>query len=204
MDDLILYELDGYGLWAHPESKQARALAQGVPYENRLLEHTRGRYSGTVVDVGASIGNHSLFWWAQGLEVHAFEPNPSVFNHLLVNLAHNDATVSRYPHALSDEMMHGRLSNSMRLIEDPEGEIVAVRFDDVAVVEDVAMVKIDVEGHEPQVLAGMVAMLERDHPDLYVESHTPQARIDVQKVIERFGYKLAGTFKMGSRMDWWA
>jgi hypothetical protein len=87
--------------------------------------------------------------------------------------------------------------------DDPKGPCSAFPFDDSDHDGPVTMVKIDVEGHEPQVLQGMTQMLEQDRPDLYVESHTDSARQEVGFIIDPIGYRLEGSFRMGSRMDWW-
>ena len=133
MDELVLYELDGYSLWAHPDSRVASKLKLGVPYEAKLLNHTVGRYSGHVIDVGASIGNHSLFWWAQGLNVTAVEPNWPTFQHLQRNVKTNHAllTMRLWGVALSDKRTKGSIADSMAFQYDDGGDVDGIVFDSV-------------------------------------------------------------------------
>ena len=160
------------------------------------------------MDVGASIGNHTVYWAAKcGYQVAAFEPSPSRYQDLIRNLGANGliGKVKHHPFGLSDEFRTGTLTSASEWRDDPSGSLVAYVGDDLewALDGNVSMVKVDVEGHEPQVLAGMLHTLDRDGPDLYVESHTEAARADVFAVIEPLGYELVGEFAMGSRMDWW-
>lgn len=60
----------------------------------------------------------------------------------------------------------------------------AISIDDLKLPNEVALVKIDAEGHDLQVLRGMKALLVRDHPVLIVESHVPE----VIEFLETFGY----------------
>ena len=161
---------------------------------------------GWVLDVGASIGNHTVYWAAKcGYKVTAFEPDWSRYMDLVRNIAQNSVKVRRCRLALSDRDRTGILTSASEWRDDSVGPLSAFPFDGIPhIVDDpVSMVKVDVEGHEPQVLAGMLQTLDRDGPDLYVESHSEQARADVFSVIEPLGYELVGEFKMGSRMDWW-
>ena len=125
-------------------------------------------------DVGASIGFHSAFVGQRVDHTVAFEPVPYSSRKLVENLERNavDATVRR--HALSDT--DGELTltkkNSLRI---PEGEAVDCRVErgETTVADGVpapTMMKIDVEGAEGDVLAGMGEALA-DCRVVYLEVH---------------------------------
>src|SRR5690606_28744186 len=58
------------------EGRVASKLNNGEPYERKLLvDCYQQKPNGTVFDVGAHIGNHTLYFAAIcGLKVHAWEP----------------------------------------------------------------------------------------------------------------------------------
>jgi hypothetical protein len=66
----------------------------------------------------------------------------------------------------------------------------AVALDDwakSAAITQVDLVKIDVEGHEPEVLSGMVSLLA-NRPDVFVEILEERTAAAVRDVVTRFGY----------------
>ncbi|HEV2929907.1 MAG TPA: FkbM family methyltransferase, partial [Propionibacteriaceae bacterium] len=69
----------------------AKILRSGTPYEAGVLADMASLgLTGAAVDVGANIGNHSL-WLAVvcGLSVEAFEPDPANLSRLRHNVALN-------------------------------------------------------------------------------------------------------------------
>jgi len=59
---------------------QGKIAREGAPYELTMLRAMADRLSpgDLVLDIGANIGNHSLYLAAAGFTVHAFEPNASL------------------------------------------------------------------------------------------------------------------------------
>ncbi len=146
---------------------------------------TRGQC--VFVDVGANVGQHSLFMAAHGARVYAFEPFAPVREQLQRQLdANRLAQVSVYPVGLGDE--NSRLpffapsgSNSGIGSFDPGtaatgnrciGELALARADDYfpkQAIERIDLVKIDVEGFEKMTLAGMRETLRRTRPVIVCE-----------------------------------
>jgi FkbM family methyltransferase len=191
-------------------------LAHGEPYERKLLVdiHQHG-FTGTAFDVGAHIGNHTLYLAAIcGLQVHAWEPYDGSRSMLETNLALNpDLDVTVHAWAAGAENNHGRFTRGMWLEFDPtrdgdtlkldRGDIPVHRIDDHLDVTDLAVVKVDVEGMEPDVLAGMSDHLTRCRPVVYAETHTITADRNIGSVLEPLGYRRTGRIKMGSVMVRW-
>ena len=173
----------------------------GDPILRRLPELVDPRR--TAVDVGAYVGIYTYFLAKRCARVVAYEPNPDMAALLRLNAAENVEVVCR---ALSDRAGRGTLS--VPIIEgrqvhglgrvaadDEEGcarliEIELVRLVDEPL-ENVGFMKIDVEGHEENVLRGGETLIRRDRPVLLVEieeRHTGKPVTDTFASIERLGY----------------
>jgi FkbM family methyltransferase len=184
-------------------------------YENELLAALDSFLSsgqplrGYVLDVGANIGNHTIFFSQRFDAVHAFEPNPRTFGLLKLNTA-TYRNVNCHNLALSD--------NAARfgVVTDPSnigGARLVSLSDDLASscgVESVsldswvttldarvALMKVDVEGHEWQVFRGAQEVLLRDRPLVLFE----QAGIsqDVLTLLESLGYRSFAYFDVRLR-----
>jgi FkbM family methyltransferase len=168
-----------------------------------------------VVDVGANIGYlTSLAAVRAGSRgaVMAYEPHPVVFEMLAANVSkwsdrRDLAPVDLRQAALSDHdgtaalaagpLFEANMGLSALQADgaapsaDAEVHDVSVhRMDDVIADQPVALLKIDVEGHEPQVLAGAQRLLERGQiRDVIFEDHDdyPDAGTEI---VEAAGYTL--------------
>ncbi len=122
-----------------------------------------------VWDIGACIGDHTRFYLDIGKKVVAVEPNPLAFQ----CLAHNcpeaillNAAASSRPgmlHFITDDN-----AGASRIVRDGPIEIQAVRMDDLDL-SPPGFVKIDAEGWEYEVIAGMVNTLRANHPLMFIE-----------------------------------
>lgn len=144
----------------------------------------------TVVDVGANIGYYSLLSFAamRGTgRILSFEPNPVVFSRLARNIALNQAScVTAFNVAASSRtgvaeiLMSEGDSGLSRLIgtgdegKPPAGPIAScatVRLDDIVAdmgIETIRILKMDVEGHEAEVIRGAGGLLVRRVPEYVV------------------------------------
>lgn len=147
--------------------------------ETILVELVRRlRTPGIIVDAGAHIGNHTAFFaeYLPHLAIHAFEPWPANLDVLRRNVK-RFASVVVHAIALSDR------SGLLHLAEDPnlghvrvvEGggyAVDAAPLDAIGLPQGVTLLKVDVEGHEPEVLAGAAQTIERDRPQILIEDWT--------------------------------
>lgn len=138
------------------------------------------------LDVGANIGYYSLLasrLVGPGGSVVAVEASPATFQAFSDNLAINSVTNVRALNlAASDrpgrlKLYRGEEHNSGRatLVEghglELEAEVPAAPLNSILSAEEVRrlrLAKIDVEGAEAQVVAGMSALIEQGRPDLEV------------------------------------
>jgi len=180
------------------------ALNEGLPYEHKVLYHIyRQKLTGRAIDVGAHIGNHSL-WLALacGLQVEAFEPIEFSRTWQNVQLNCVEDLVNVHPCALGDRNSWATALGKGEIEEDSEGEIRITTLDEYKF-DDVSLIKIDVEGWEPAVLRGAQETIERCRPVLYVEGRTAADRTKNKRVLEKFGYIYSGhTFGATPLEEW--
>lgn len=177
-----------------------QAIAVWGRYERDELEllmrslGDRRAERGVCLDVGANIGNHSLFFADHFEEVFAFEPHPRTFALLRLN-AELKGNVRCFNVAASDAEGRARLAQRAdnvgmaSLHGDPAGgsvECRLCRIDDLPELtgRPVALMKVDVEGHEAAVLRGARAMLMRERPVVVFEQAAAEIRDGTSESIE--------------------
>lgn len=187
------------------------------PEELALLErHFKG---GLVVDVGANVGNHSLVLaqLERTTGVIAFEPNPQAFAMLQFNVAINglEQRITTHRLALSDRrgetllrQPHSNLGGSSLEATMPSraGVVAEHRCEMVCgsdwLPDPVALIKIDVEGHELSCLRGLLPVLERDRPLLFVEV-VEHHKSELLGLLDTHGYCVAEEFNRYKGMTNW-
>jgi FkbM family methyltransferase len=149
------------------------------PEELALIQDHFG--GGCFVDVGANVGNHTVFalTFLSPTKIIAFEPNPSAYNLLQINVVLNRHDIPAELHnvGLADietcasidaptfNLGRGRLK-----VDGKQGQIKIVRGDSLLLNEPhIGFVKIDAEGFEVEVMKGMVETLRKHKPMLFVE-----------------------------------
>lgn len=138
----------------------------------------------TVVDVGANIGVHTVFFAsrvAPGGRVFAFEPEPFNFRFLQTNVARNRLTnveclmegAGAHAGTLRLHLIAGTVGGhtAAAVAGAAAIDVAVVRLDDAMRERraHVDLIKIDVEGYEAQVLDGFTDTLQRDRPSLLIE-----------------------------------
>jgi len=180
---------------------QKTIRASGSFYEMDLLAETfeRVKQGNVVIDVGANIGNHTLFWAGIcGASVIAVEPNPSALEILYKNLALNglEARVSVISCAVSNHEGRGELAErqadnlgTAALRSDSGGSIRVDTVDRIASEGDVCLIKVDTEGHDLRVLKGAAGVLSRTSPFVYCEAAEDETRVLVDQYLGSRGYR---------------
>ncbi len=154
-------------------------------YELDLLEYIRKNFPvcKTIIDIGANIGNHSLYFheFIEHEEIYCFEPVHSNFNLLALNLKRPNSKCRLFEIALSDRHGDAPLYNSQPgnnggfSLEKyahsySAGQSVKTyTLDGSLHLEDITLMKIDVEAHELQVLNGARQTILRNKPAIFVE-----------------------------------
>jgi FkbM family methyltransferase len=158
----------------------------GQFYEAKDLRALRPYFAkgGVFVDIGANVGNHSLFaaLYLGAATVVPVEPNPLSYTLLLANVMANGLLakfdlrglgVGASDRAAGGFAMEVRTKNvgAARMLPG-EGDIEVRRGDDILADLVPAMIKIDVEGMEMDVLAGLQDTVTAHHPTMLVEVDT--------------------------------
>ena len=179
--------LDHYGQWCEQELK---LLAQVV------------KPTHVVIDVGANIGTHTVFFARQVTDqggVVAFEPQRLVFQNLCANVALNALT-----NVMARQQGVGSQTQTVNMpLFDPQqdqnfgaaqvlghatGEpLQIIRLDDVQLTR-CNLIKIDVEGMECDVLEGARQLIGRQRPVLFVENNTLERSAAIIGAIESLDY----------------
>lgn len=189
--------------------------SRGTFYEDDLLEYMRavlGSHNACIVDVGANIGNHSVYFGRFLADsVIAVEANPRVVPTLRRNLERNkvchrifETGVGAKPGYAVIELSAKHRSNvgAARLRLDGTGNSPAT--DRVAVttldalrgeIESVSRngridaMKLDVEGMEPAVLRGAAGILADHAPELFIEAMNDENLRDIDALLRPLGYR---------------
>ena len=157
-----------------------------------------------VLDVGANIGAHTLFFARQVTptgHVHAFEPQRLVYYTLCGNLALNDVTnvvcCQSAVGASAGTIMvppvdYSRPGNFGRIMlgNHATGESVPLVTIDGLALPRCNFIKVDVEGMELDVLHGAAQTIARCRPYLYVENDRPEQSAELIAFIDRLDYTL--------------
>ncbi|WP_118915601.1 FkbM family methyltransferase [Mycobacterium shigaense] len=165
------------------------------------------------VDIGADVGQFTIAMLSASRSVIAFEPRPAQARKLATMFGAVGAAVRIEPVALSDKPG----VTAMRVVESEPGrstidtgnalsdvsggdvqtiDVPVKRLDDLGL-DDIGLIKIDVEGHELAVLHGAVDTIARNRPAILVEAeerHHPGAVGELARLLAELGY--AGYFDL--------
>lgn len=168
---------------------EGEVIEQHLIVTNSFFEHENLRIiqdylpkQCTIIDVGANIGNHSIFFSLlnRDNEIYAFEPHHVNYDILLKNLKLNNlSNVKTYPLAVGSQTGKGNLIElpnknlSDTMVEyDDDGKISFTSLDEFIKeekLEKIDLVKIDVEGFEENVIKGMLQLSIKYDPIYWIE-----------------------------------
>jgi FkbM family methyltransferase len=180
---------------------QSKQIASGF-YELTELEQLSKDVGPrqTVLDVGANIGNHSVFFLTHMgcRRLIAIEPFLPAYRHLLANLALNSTArvdVAMIGAALGvDEgtanlVPPTRFNIGLTRVDPGPGDVRVLRGDDHFLSTPIDLIKIDVEGMEIEVLSGLSETIARHRPAIYVEAGR-STRSALLELLGSAGYRL--------------
>ncbi len=173
-----------------PESRVAKDYYLTGFYERAFVDWTCENFldkNKNVIDIGAHIGWYAIDMAKNAKHVYAFECSPKSFNYLCSNIALNelDYSISKFNCALSNtnnsvpyyirDPKDGGGNGISKFDYDTVNEVPSILvpckpLDDFQL-ENINFIKMDVEGHEKQVLEGAIqTIVANDYPKILFES----------------------------------
>lgn len=193
----------------------------GVRRELDLL--LRGISEGDwVIDVGANVGEFTLEMSRRvgpNGRVIAVEPVLDSFDILCMlarRLPHNNITLLNVAGSDCGRLVSMHIPNfpdgrrnfyQAQIVDSGDSQglsVLAIPLASIPAPHSIRLIKIDAEGHDDAVMKGLVPIIQRDRPDLIVETCNEQ----MEKLLKSLDYALPGEivganilFKNGSLMD---
>lgn len=182
----------------------SRPLKMGKYWES-WLHYYFNRYSNknkVCLDIGANIGVHTVVLSDYFSQVHAFEPQKDVYNLLKQNVALNECeNVMLYNVGLGEkedklkmQCYDDSVKTNIGAIGIAQGgdegcEEVDIKTLDSYNITGVALIKIDVEGHEYQAFLGGMETVKTNRPVILFEEHNYKSS-QVFEILETLNYEI--------------
>ncbi len=199
-----------YGYQYHVENELFwGGVENGWEKESLVLWVKLSKIHNHVLDIGANTGIFSIITKTINpkAEVIAFEPMPKIYEKLMYNLNLNKLKIETTLLALSDyngeatiyptnlEHVYSVTVNKKRddiTVPVHEVKINTIRLDSYIEknnIKQIDLIKIDVETHEPQVLAGMGVYLKKFKPTFLIEIQSDEIAKKIEALIEGCDYQ---------------
>lgn len=150
-----------------------------------------------VYDVGANIGYHTTAFASRARQVISFEPNPQNFALLQQNTCDLDRVI-RYQAAVSNTQNPGYIADfdpavygnfGHMTMTDSGIEVPCVTLDSLTEAPP-DLIKIDVEGHEYEVLQGGINLIKNRRPVVYYEAIETPNLGEIYRMLTDVHYRL--------------
>jgi FkbM family methyltransferase len=193
-------------------------LDRALEYEKPIFEWLESAVVDydTIIEIGANVGVYSVFFGrhqrriAKGLRprVFAFEPSATAFRRLLQNLSENKVAVHAMQRAVAENagvvafyepsghLTNGSLRPDFASIFSSDvsvNTVQAINGDGIAEIVGIpgrTLLKIDVEGAEPEVLRSLRAFIETNKPDILIEVlSTFLSELQTVDFLDTIGYR---------------
>lgn len=169
-------------------------------YEIKLLEEIKNlNLKGTYIDIGANIGNHTIFFAKEtkASKVVSFEINRVIYDKLKENCENNKSKKYEiYNIGLFSSRKFVTLSNidknnvgMTHIIDNTKGNIMVDKLDNIINKEyDISLIKIDVEGAEVDVILGSIDTIKNFKPIIIAELKDNIIYEDFFNILKPIGY----------------
>jgi FkbM family methyltransferase len=193
-----------------------RAIKKNYEKELEIVGEFTDKYK-DAIDIGVYRGVYSYKLSQYFKHVHSFEPNPLLYPYLEKNLTKIIKNISLYNFALSDTNGETHLklpARSKSIFKDNIEELFKLgaasihienkftdykkvlvkmkRLDDIKFESKIGFIKIDVEGHEIEVIKGGRETIIKNKPVLLIEIEKRHSNRSVEEsinYINKYGYK---------------
>lgn len=203
------FELYHYARWSLESEFFWRGFPHGWEAVSLAMWTRLSEISEEIWDVGANTGLYSLAARCVNPEarVSAFEPNPLVFRNLLRNLELNgyrdvcanaaalgEREAELLLHASGDaldteaHLGHGTPGDDTHHLAYPVRVIAGDAYARERGVARLDLVKIDAEGHEREVVRGMLGTIAASRPSIFIEVLDDALGADLEQLLSGLGY----------------
>jgi len=151
-----------------------------------------------VLDIGASIGNHSIYFVkALGCTVTAIEPAKDSYAHLIENIALNDLKINTHNVALGEEVGMCSMENVSKtkynagMYQVREGnQVPLTMLDKILVSNKFDWIKIDVEHYNRQLLNGGEKFFKNQNRgcEVFIECEDDTILLVTKRIMQKYGY----------------
>ena len=165
-------------------------------YEYEIFNKWKQHFpiEGLFFDIGSNIGNHCLQFinYASNIEIWAFEPY--LENYLLLKQntkSYDNIKCFNIGVGSRTSIVHfsdGSYENSgvVKVVDQSNNTNIVLKLDDLLTEKPVSFIKIDIEGHECAAFEGMLNLLKKDKPMIWLEDFTEEAVLYLQSL----GYQI--------------
>lgn len=169
-------------------------------YEIKLLNKIKSlNLGGLYLDVGANIGNHTVYMsmFTDAEKVYAFESHPKIFNVLENNIELNNLkNVILYNLGVSSSEKILKMApidytnvGSTKISDNGVTKIQCNSLDNIMKdIDNISLIKFDIEGHELEALKGSVNIIEKHRPIIFAEAHG-QYFEKINNYLSKFNYR---------------
>lgn len=198
------------------EKRLKRGLRKNYEKELRVIDKFKDQER-NAVDIGVYRGIYSYKLSKLFKHVHSFEPNPLIYPYLkknltkiiknmtIVNLAVSDSNgeielkipnrnKSLFKNNYEELYKLGcaTVHKSNKIYQYNKFLVKKVKLDDILINESISFIKIDVEGHEREVINGSLNIIKKNKPIIMVEieeRHSGNPTDETIKLINNLGYE---------------
>lgn len=170
-------------------------------YEHRELEYLRKNViprNAVILDIGANIGNHTVFFGkvCKAKKIYCFEPVDETYKTLCKNIelnglenvaAANNVALGNVSGKAKIKFFNPRQIGSTQVEEAPDGDMNMARLDDYTF-DRIDFIKIDVEKYELNLLKGARETLTKHSPAIFIEIFDDCFQ-GVNAVLEKYHYR---------------
>ena len=178
-----------------------------------LKEIQNDIFNGVAIDVGANIGNHSVFFSKFFKKVYSFEPNPKTFKLLEINSKLSNNIYVKKIGLSNKEVISNLLENKSniggsKLTNEKSEKTITIKLTTLdqeinSIKEKINLLKIDVEGHEFEVIQGSKDTIKKFRPIIVFEQQLndfPDNFRKIQKFLVDLNYNQFGVIKRKSNL----
>lgn len=153
-----------------------------------------------VLDIGANIGNHSLFYALECMagKVIAFEPIIKTYEILCKNIKINhmediiipkNVAIGEYEGKARARGYDLRNIGGTHIVISQDGDLDVIAIDEMSFDERISFIKIDVEGFELNVIRGAMQTIRKNEPIICLESFDRDRNIvEIIQLLASLGY----------------